>query len=57
MPTKIKAWKVAESKLIGDGLFSLCERSILIAQHIWPEPAVQCFLVELQNVPDKPKRV
>ena len=34
----------------GNGLFGLCDRDILVAQHIWPEPAVQGFLVGLQNI-------
>src|SRR5271163_681802 len=37
-------------KAIGNGLFGLCDGSILVTQPIRPEPAVQCFLVGLQNV-------
>jgi len=33
----------------GNGLFGLCNGSILVTQHIRPEPAVQCFLIGLQN--------
>jgi hypothetical protein len=34
----------------GNGLFGLSDRRILVPQHVWPEPAVQRFLVGPQNV-------
>jgi hypothetical protein len=43
--------QIADSFLeAGDRLFGLYDGCVLVPQYIRPEPAIECFLVGLQNV-------